>query len=157
MRIAAVSAIGSKGAHPARALLVVLLLLGACGQEPGAAERQPQPLEISGGSGTLIYMPEEFAYFQPETALDMVELVPDFSGRGARLGRGNILINGQRLEGSPASVRARLDALPSALVVRIEILDHGADDLPAAEARVANVVTESGNPVGNHSPRVHAH
>ncbi len=102
--------------------------------------------EIS--DGTQVFEPAYFEQFAPRTAIDMVSRIPGFqisSGGGNRgLGQGgaNILINGSRISGK-TNAGDQLSRINASNVVRIEIVDGTALDIPGLSGQVANVITKS--------------
>ncbi|MBT8426854.1 MAG: TonB-dependent receptor plug domain-containing protein, partial [Erythrobacter sp.] len=98
------------------------------------------------------FEPSYFEQFAPRNALDMVDRLPGFqiSGGGGGGGRGfgqaneNVLVNGSRLTSKSDSVRDQLRRIPAGKVVRIELLDGTALDIPGLVGLVANVVVRSG-------------
>ncbi len=93
-----------------------------------------------------IFEPAFFAQFSPRNALEMVERLPGFSISGGDAGRGlgqaseNVLVNGARLSSKSESARDQLGRIPADTVVRIEIVDGIALDLPGLTGQVANIV-----------------
>lgn len=93
--------------------------------------------------GTLLYAPEFFASYRPNTAYDMVNRVPGFSvddgeqSRGFEGAVGNVLVNGSRpasKNDTPSSVLGRIVA---GKVERIELIRGGA---PGIEMQGYSVV-----------------
>ena len=97
-----------------------------------------------------IYEPAFFERFAPRNALEMLEEVPGFEIRGGDGGRGlgqsneNVLVNGERLTSKSDSARDQLARIPADDVVRIEIADGTALDIPGLTGQVANIVTGGG-------------
>ena len=103
--------------------------------------------------GAQVYEPDYFAQFAPRNALDMVSRIPGFtiSGgnnqgqRGLGQANQNVIVNGERFSSKSDSLRDQLRRIPASDVVRIEILDGNATDIPGLTGQVANVVyTSSG-------------
>ena len=103
--------------------------------------------------GAQVYEPTYFAQFAPRNALDMVSRIPGFtiSGgnnqgqRGLGQANQNVIVNGERFSSKSDSLRDQLRRIPASDVVRIEILDGNATDIPGLTGQVANVVyTSSG-------------
>ena len=102
------------------------------------------------------FEPSYFEQFAPRNALDMVDRLPGFqiSGGGGGGGRGfgqadeNVLVNGSRLTSKSDSVRDQLRRIPASKVVRIELLDGTALEIPGLVGLVANVVVRSGGLTG---------
>ncbi|MFN2098693.1 TonB-dependent receptor plug domain-containing protein [Altererythrobacter sp. MF3-039] len=113
-----------------------------------AAAGQEQP-----GSNE-VYGPGYFERFAPRTALDMLNRVPGFSvenssgstrrnqpeQRGLGQANENILLNSQRLTSKSSSLADQLGRIPARNVLRIEILDGTALDIPGLSGQVANIV-----------------
>lgn len=95
------------------------------------------------------YTAEDFARSAPRTALDMLRLVPGFVIRGPDQVRGlgqasgNVLLNGQRVSGKGNNVLDELGRIPAGNVVRIELVDAAALDVPGLSGQVANVIVQS--------------
>lgn len=120
----------------------------------------PQTAELASGTGETasaqIYLPEFFARFAPRNALDMLERVPGFTiqgggngggnggGRGLGQASENVLVNGERLPGKSDSARDQLARIPADKVVRIEIVDGTALDVPGLTGQTANIIVEGG-------------
>ena len=101
----------------------------------------------AGGAQGQIYTPADFAQFAPRNALDMVARVPGFTisdGNQGQRGLGqanqNVIVNGERFSSKSESLRDQLSRIPAADVVRIEIVDGNALDIPGLSGQVANVV-----------------
>nr|WP_298895242.1 TonB-dependent receptor plug domain-containing protein [uncultured Altererythrobacter sp.] len=115
----------------------------ASAREPGA------PAATMDGR---VFEPEYFERFAPRNALDMLLQVPGFllQGGGGGGGRGfgqaneNVLVNGQRLTSKSESAQDQLRRIPAGKVIRIEIVDGTALDIPGLTGQVANVIVESG-------------
>lgn len=91
------------------------------------------------------------AYFfqaQPQTALDMIRLLPGFSFdpgdpdvRGYSGSAGNVLIDGQRLAGKFDSLDSALQRIPSSVVERIELISGSTSGIDMqGQLLVANVI-----------------
>lgn len=94
-----------------------------------------------------VFLPEDFAQFAPRNALDMITRIPGFTideGNQGQRGLGqanqNVIVNGERFSSKSDSVRDQLSRIPAADVVRIEIVDGSALDIPGLSGQVANVV-----------------
>lgn len=133
------------------------LAIAAAAQTTDEAASQPSEATAPAQSGQ-VYTPDYFARFSPRTALDMLNQVPGFDVEQLRPGenrrletqqRGfgqaseNILLNGQRLSSKADSVADQLSRISADSVVRIEILNGAALDLPGLSGQVANIVTKS--------------
>ncbi|MGV6802358.1 MAG: TonB-dependent receptor plug domain-containing protein [bacterium] len=94
------------------------------------------------------YEPAYFSKYQPRTALDMVGRIPGFqlqfgeNKRGLGQGGANVLINGERISGK-LNPREQLNRILASNVVRIEILDGTALDIPGLSGQVANIITKN--------------
>ena len=100
-----------------------------------------------------VFEPSYFERFAPRNALDMLQQVPGFllqGGGGGGNGRGfgqaneNVLVNGQRLSSKSDSAQDQLRRIPASKVIRIEIVDGTALDIPGLTGQVANVLIDSG-------------
>lgn len=105
--------------------------------------------------GAQVYEPAYFAQFAPRTALDMVSRIPGFiidDGNQGQRGLGqanqNVLVNGERFSSKSDSLRDQLQRIPAADVVRIEIVDGTALDIPGLSGQVANVVYKATRTTG---------
>ena len=107
------------------------------------------PVDVaSTGTATRQFTPEDFARFNPRTALDMVAQIAGFqieaqdnSQRGFGQATGNVLINGQRLSGKSNDAVEALGRIPAADVVRIEVQDGAQLDIPGLSGQVVNIIT----------------
>ncbi|MGX7896654.1 TonB-dependent receptor plug domain-containing protein [Tsuneonella sp. HG222] len=100
-----------------------------------------------------IYTPEDFAGFNPRSALDMLQQVPGFAiegpgalnanARGLGQASGNVLLNGERIVTKAGSVTDELTRISASSVVRIEVVDGATLGIPGISGRVANVVARS--------------
>jgi hypothetical protein len=94
------------------------------------------------------YLPAEFTRFAPRNALQMIQQVPGFSIRENYVDRGlgqasaNVLVNGQRVS-TKNGIYSELENYMAEAVVRIEIRDAAAYDVPGLSGMVANVVIET--------------
>lgn len=92
------------------------------------------------------YPSEYFGRFSPQTALDMVERIPDFAltetsgDRGLGEASQNLLINGRRVTGKDNDAQTALRQIAAASVERIDIVDGAALGIPGLRGRVANVI-----------------
>ena len=105
---------------------------------------------------TVVYTPDFFEQFAPQTAGDMVERIPGFTIRGGEGGgRGfgqaslNILINGRRPSSKSLGADAILDRISVERVERIEVLDGTSLDIMGLTGDVANIVTVAFGLTGN--------
>lgn len=135
---------------------------GSVGQSEGVAARNPAELTAGLAVSQQVYFPADFLNFVPRNALDMLERVPGFtiqdedSARGLGQASGNILVNGERLTSKSVSARDQLRRIPLDNVVRIEIVDGAALDIPGLSGRIANVIATSGSLSGQFSWRPQA-
>ena len=111
-----------------------------------------EPGEPAATMDGRVFEPSYFERFAPRNALDMLEQVPGFllqGGGGGGNGRGfgqaneNVLVNGQRLSSKSDSAQDQLRRIPASKVIRIEIVDGTALDIPGLTGQVANVLIES--------------
>ncbi|MEZ5999380.1 TonB-dependent receptor plug domain-containing protein [Hyphomonas sp.] len=112
---------------------------------PAAAEPDTGTPITSGSD----YAPADFAQYNPQTALDMVNRIPGFSiqrdddgSRGFGQATGNVLINGQRVSGKSNGAEAALGRISATKVVRIEVVDGTTLDIPGLSGQVVNVTTD---------------
>ncbi|NBC89053.1 MAG: TonB-dependent receptor plug domain-containing protein, partial [Alphaproteobacteria bacterium] len=108
------------------------------------------------------FSPDDFARFAPRSALDMARQVPGFSireGGGARgLGAAdtNVLVNGRRISGKSNGPVDALSRIPTAEVVRLELVDGASLDIGGLTGQVLNVVTRASGGISGqfrYSPR----
>lgn len=106
--------------------------------------------------GKQIYEAVAFARFGPQTALDMVRQIPGFvisqtSGdRGLGEASQNVLINGQRISGKSNDAETVLGRTLARTIVRFEISDGAALNIPGLSGQVLNVITKIGGISGNY-------
>ncbi|MEZ5743364.1 MAG: TonB-dependent receptor [Sphingomonadaceae bacterium] len=133
---------------------------------PGASAREATVQEATAETASRkVYEPAFFEQFAPRTALDMLVQVPGFAIRDNDQGRGlgqaddNVLVNGERLAIKSDSLTNQIGRISADRVVRIEIVDGGALDIPGLSGQVANIVTTSGELTGSFEwrSRVRAH
>ena len=108
-----------------------------------------EPDTGSPASAGIDYAPADFAQYNPQTALDMVNRIPGFSiqgdddgSRGFGQASGNVLINGQRVSGKSNGAEATLGRISATRVVRIEVVDGTMLDIPGLSGQVVNVTTD---------------
>ena len=132
--------------------------MAALAQSPGEIDTSPQTvLETPDSTGSeQVYQPDYFDQFTPQTASDMVQVIPGFNIRGGgnnQRGFGeaslNILINGRRPSSKSSGANAILSRIPASNVIRIEILDGESLDIPGLSGQVANIVAKSGELSGS--------
>ncbi len=115
---------------------------------PLTATEQKAPETATTSAERRVYAPADFARFAPKNAFDMLRQVPGFSVRDSEqlrgLGQatGNVLVNGQRLSKSDDAF-TQLSRIPASTVVRIEIVDGAALDLPGLSGEVANLIVKA--------------
>tara|TARA_A100001391_G_scaffold66729_3_gene42448 strand:+ start:31288 stop:33333 length:2046 start_codon:yes stop_codon:yes gene_type:complete len=122
----------------------------ASAQSEGESD-DPVPPLASEAAGREVFTPADFASFAPRSALDMLQRVPGFSidernggqGRGLGQASGNVLLNGERLASKSDSITDQLARIPASNVIRIEIVDGAALDVPGLTGRVANIIANS--------------
>jgi len=89
-----------------------------------------------------------FDSFAPQTALEMIDRLPGFvlqeadEARGLSQGGTNVLINGQPIIGKGETATTQISQTLAKSVVRIDILDAAALDLPGYSGLVANIITQ---------------
>jgi len=98
--------------------------------------------------GATIFTMEDFRQYAPRTALEMVSRIPGFSiqgdddgSRGFGQASGNVLINRQRVSGKSNGATDTLDRIAATSVVRIELVDASAFEIPGLSGQVVNVIT----------------
>lgn len=113
----------------------------------------PAYAQAVGGStseGRIVYPPAFFAAGRPDTAYDMVLLLPAFTfdpggeARGYEASAGNVLIDGQRPSTKFDSLTDILKRIPASSVARVEVIRGGAPGIDMqGRTIVANVVRAS--------------
>ena len=142
-----------------RTALSCLVVLGFAqishAQDAGQASAETSDVTSGLAQATNIYTPDYFTQYAPRTALDMVARIPGFSisngssgKRGLGQGGANVLINGKRISGK-TSANDRLSRINTTSVVRIEILDGAALDIPGLSGQIANIVYKTLTVNGN--------
>lgn len=116
------------------------------GAGEGSSEAAPRGSVLKGAQGR-IYLPADFAQFAPRNAFDMVARVPGFTinggdqdQRGLGQATQNVIVNGERFSSKSDSIRDLLSRISASDVLRIEIVDGSALDIPGLSGQVANVV-----------------
>ena len=119
-------------------------------EQPAGAAETPATMGLSAAAArgdARVFEPAYFEQFAPRNALDMVAQIPGFSiddGNDGQRGLGeanqNVIVNGERFSSKSDSVRDQLRRIPAGDVVRIEILDGNALDIPGLSGQVANIV-----------------
>ena len=117
---------------------------------------QTSLLSASAQSAQDTYEAAFFEQYAPRNALDMIEQIPGFQLEGADnrrgLGQGgaNVLINGERLTGK-TDVGSQLTRIVAETVVKIDIRDGAALDIPGLSGQVANIITKTTGQTGTWS------
>ena len=136
-------------------LATTAILLGAGGAQAQTAPATPSaqtaaPVAEASQQGVLVFTPDFFTDYRPNTALDMVSRVPGFStqdgdgSRGFEGAVGNILINGARPASKNDSGSSVLGRTLAAQVERIELVRGGAPGIDMqGYSVVVNVITRS--------------
>jgi hypothetical protein len=112
-------------------------------QTPGAPP--PQGAE-STAEDRVVYGPDFFAPYAPQTALDMVRRVPGFSidngsdRRGFSGAAGNVLIDGARPSAKSQGLDSILDRIPASQVARIELIRAASTGEAAGQSVLVDVV-----------------
>jgi len=116
----------------------------------GARAQAPDGAAAGPPSGVVAYDPASFAAARPDTAYDMVLLVPGFTYdagqevRGFASAAGNVLIDGKRPSTKFDVLDDILRRIPAASVARIEVIRGGAPGIDMQGRTVlANVVRKS--------------
>jgi len=117
---------------------------------PAPPAQTPTGVAEAGQQGVLVFAPDFFTDYRPNTALDMVNRVPGFSAvdgdgsRGFEGAVGNILINGARPASKNDSGSSVLGRTLAAQVERIELVRGGAPGIDMqGYSVVVNVITKS--------------
>ena len=128
------------------ALMVPMVVLPS----DARADTPPAYMPQTGDHGVLIYQPEFFTGYSPNTALDMVNRVPGFSvndgdgARGFEGAVGNVLINGSRPASKNDTGSNVLGRTLAAQVERIELIRGGAPGIEMqGYAVVVNVILKN--------------
>jgi outer membrane receptor for ferrienterochelin and colicins len=170
-----------RSARPVLASCSAIALLSAA---PALAQDAPAPVAPDAGAPAAsaeaiavttsaatpvdskqVFTPADFARFGPRTAWDMVSQIPGFSirdsdqNRGLGTASGNILFNGARPTNKSEDFFTQLSRIPASSVLRIEIVDGAALDIPGLSGQVANIVIKSAGLKGQFSwtPEFRAH
>jgi hypothetical protein len=106
-----------------------------------------QPVTAATSASLIVYKPSFFAAGRPDTAYDMVLLLPAFTfdpggeARGYEASAGNVLIDGQRPSTKFDSLTDILKRIPASTVSRVEVIRGGAQGIDMqGRTIVANVV-----------------
>ncbi len=105
-------------------------------------------------SSATVFEPDYFTQFAPRNALDMLSRVPGFTisdddnGRGLGQASQNVIVNGERLASKSDSLRDQLRRIPADTVIRIEIVEGNALDIPGLNGQVANIIRKSSGTSG---------
>ena len=132
----------------------VLLANPAAAQDAAVRDASAEP---AGDDGVQVYPSDFFARFNPQTALDMIELLPGFTLdagdddlRGFGGAAGNVLIDGGRPSSKVGGVEDALRRIPAAQVDRIDVIRGSAGLSEAAgQSVVANVIRKRGGTAGS--------
>lgn len=132
------------------ALLAVSGAAHAQGTPPppeGSAPSAPAPVSAPVATeGAVVYAPDFFAQYAPQTALDMVRRVPGFSidegadRRGFSGAAGNVLIDGARPSAKSQGIEDILGRIPAKQVVRLELIRGASTGEAAGQSVLVNVV-----------------
>lgn len=121
----------------------------------GAASAQTQPPQAQpaaeqGQQGVLVFTPDFFTQYRPNTAIDMIGRIPGFGvvdgdgSRGFEGAVGNILINGARPASKSDSGSSAASRILATQVERIELIRGGAPGIDMQGfSVVVNVITKS--------------
>ncbi|AQR60919.1 TonB-dependent receptor [Brevundimonas sp. LM2] len=117
---------------------------------PAPSAQTAEPAAAASQQGVLVFTPDFFTDYRPNTALDMVNRVPGFSAedgdgsRGFEGAVGNILVNGARPASKNDSGTSVLGRTLAAQVERIELVRGGAPGIDMqGYSVVVNVITKS--------------
>ncbi|MEZ5694725.1 MAG: TonB-dependent receptor plug domain-containing protein [Altererythrobacter sp.] len=124
-------------------------------QEASDDASEAEAANIAAEGQGRVFTPDYFTQFAPRNALDMVSRIPGFTiddGNNGQRGLGqanqNVIVNGERFSSKSDSLREQLVRIPAADIIRIEILDGTALDIPGLSGQVANVVYKSNGTSG---------
>ncbi|MEO5706530.1 MAG: TonB-dependent receptor plug domain-containing protein [Alteraurantiacibacter sp.] len=133
-------------------------------EAPAAAAIAPAET-VALNEAPRVYLPADFAAFNPRSALDMVLQMPGFTiegtgnggggggggggnnnnnnARGLGQANGNVLLNGVRIVTKSGSITDELARIPASNVIRIELVEGSTLNIPGLSGRVANVISSS--------------
>ncbi|MEL7043115.1 MAG: hypothetical protein AAGL90_16475 [Pseudomonadota bacterium] len=103
---------------------------------------------------TLVFEPNFFQRFVPQTALDMVERVPGFSldqgenRRGLAGAAGNILIDGRVPVIKGQGIRGILRRIPASTVERLELIRGSGTSASNSQSVILNIIRRQGGGSG---------
>lgn len=130
-----------------------VMMTALAGAGAASAQTQPpqaQPAAEQGQQGVLVFQPDFFTQYRPNTALDMVNRIPGFGvvdgdgSRGFEGAVGNILINGSRPASKNDSGSSVLGRTLATQVERIELIRGGAPGIDMQGfSVVVNVITKT--------------
>ncbi|NQZ11698.1 MAG: TonB-dependent receptor plug domain-containing protein, partial [Algicola sp.] len=113
----------------------------------------------------VIYQPNFFARYAPQTATDMVLQIPGFklafgngqgNVRGLGQGSGNLLLNGKRVSTKDSGPLELLSRIPAENIKSIEILTQGSTELAGQSGQIVNVIYQEANEMnGSWNANVH--
>ena len=130
------------------AVLAPLLALNAIGL--AHAQEAAPAASNAPTDGRVVYAPDFFAQYSPQTALDMVRRVPGFSidsgsdRRGFSGAAGNVLIDGARPSAKSQDIGSILERIPASQVERLELIRAASTGEAAGQSVVVNVVRKAG-------------
>jgi hypothetical protein len=131
------------------AVLAPLLALGGLAHAedlPSEPTTPSTPAASAPEDGKVVYAPDFFTQYSPQTALDMVARVPGFSidsgsdRRGFSGTAGNVLIDGARPSSKSEDIRSILDRIPVNQVARLELIRAASTGEAAGQSVLVNVV-----------------
>lgn len=130
--------------------VMMTALLGAGAAAAQTQPPQPAPVADTGQQGVLVFQPDFFTQYRPNTALDMIGRIPGFGvvdgdgSRGFEGAVGNILINGARPASKSDSGSSAASRILATQVERIELIRGGAPGIDMQGfSVVVNVITKS--------------
>ena len=143
------------------ALVAALAFVPAYGQDVAGDVPNSQATVAGNDGNAKIFLPGDFAQYSPQTALDMVVRIPGFSiqqadsKRGLGQAGGNVLINGKRFSGKSNDAVSELGRISADNVIRIELVDGAALDIPGLSGQVVNIISKVTGLTGQYrwSPR----
>lgn len=129
--------------------VMMTALLGA-GVASAQTQPAPAPAADQGQQGVLVFTPDFFTQYRPNTAIDMIGRIPGFGvvdgdgSRGFEGAVGNILINGARPASKSDSGSSAASRILATQVERIELIRGGAPGIDMQGfSVVVNVITKT--------------
>lgn len=108
------------------------------------------PQDAGGAADVTVYPAADFAAFNPQSALDIVERTPGFvlvegeDVRGFGAAGGNVLIDGARPSSKSGGIADALRRIPASQVERVELIRNAATSEAQGQALILNIVRVRG-------------